>query len=128
MASTADGTVPWPVSRMTSVSGWAALCAGEDLQAVHVVHHQVGDDGVEVLFLDDPGAVAAGGGHAAVETGPPQALGHGFGVGSVVVDDQDLDRGRRRAVAPLSAPEAEGEDEAVIPLMIPHRGGLEPAP
>ena len=45
-----------------------------------------------------PGALAAGGGHAAAEADPLEALGHGLGVGPIVVDDQHLGRRRGRAV------------------------------
>ena len=105
---------------MTSVSGWCFFGPGEDPQAVDVVHHQVGDDDVEVLFLDDAGAVAAGGGHAAVEADPLQALGDGLGVGLIVVDDQHLAGGAWCAVAAAVGTGAEGDDEGVMPLMIPH--------
>ena len=45
------------------------------------------------------GAVAAGGGHAAVKTDPLEALGDGLGVGPIIVDDQHFAGGSRCAVA-----------------------------
>ena len=104
--------------------GLVGLRPGEDAQAVDVVHHQVGDDDVEVLLLDDAGRLAAGGGHAAAEADPLEALGHGLGVGPVVVDDQHLGWGRRRASAPPSAVEWATGDAGVILLMITHAGTL----
>ena len=52
IASTALGTVAWPVTRITSASGSVLAGAAEDLHAVDVVHHQVGDDDVERVGLD----------------------------------------------------------------------------
>ena len=78
--------------------GLGTLGPFEDLQAVDVVHLQIGENGVEFPLFDEPGAFAAGSGHAAAEPGPIEAFGHGFGVGLVVVDDQHFGRrtcGRR---------------------------------
>ena len=61
--------------------GLVGLRPGEDAQAVDVVHHQIGDDDVEGRLLDQLRPFGAGGGHAAVEAHPLEALGHGLGVG-----------------------------------------------
>ena len=68
--------------------GQLALGLGQDLQAADPIHDQVGDDDVEGLFLDQPQALAAAGGHDALVADPLEALGHGVGVGFIVVDHQ----------------------------------------
>ena len=78
--------------------GLGVFCPFQDLQAVDVVHLQVGKDGVEIPLFDQPGAFAAGGGHRAAEPDAIEAFGHGFGVDLVVVDDEHFGRricGRR---------------------------------
>jgi len=71
--------------------GQLALGLGQDLQAADAVHDQVGQDDVEVLLLDQPQGIAAGGGHDALVADALQALGHGLGVRLVIVNDQDAD-------------------------------------
>ncbi len=75
--------------------GQGLLGAGQDLQPVDVVHHQVGDDDVERLLLDQLGPLRAGGGHGAVVADALQAFGDGLGVRGVVVDDQHANVARR---------------------------------
>ena len=62
----------------------------QDGQAVQVRHLQIGQDDVEIFLGQQAGAGRAAGGHGAFVTDPFQALGHGFGVETIVVDDQDF--------------------------------------
>ncbi len=87
--------MPWPVTRITSASGRSSLARFENGQAVQVVHHQVGDDDVELLLLDLLGSGSCRWWRLALVADPFQALGHGFGQGLFVVDDQHA-HGRRR--------------------------------
>ncbi len=92
MAVTAEGIVPWPVTRITSASGSFSLVLARICQPVDVVHHQVGDHDVEGVLLDQLDPLRAAGGHGAVVADSLQTLGHGLGVGRLVVDDQHANR------------------------------------
>ena len=63
----------------------------EDLHAINIVHHQVGNDNVVAPLLDLPRPLGAGGSDRTDVADPFQALGHRLGVGFVVVDEDNLD-------------------------------------
>ena len=70
IASTALGTEAWPVTMITSASGRQLLGAGQQLHAVDVVHHQVGDDDVVGVLFDLPSPLRSGGGDTARDSRP----------------------------------------------------------
>ena len=78
------------------------LRLAQNRQAVQVRHLQIGQDDVEFVLGDEPGAFRAAGGDGAFVADPFEALGHGFGVERLVVDDQDFQAfaglARRRGV------------------------------
>ena len=92
MAVTAVLIVSWPVEDHDLGVGHLLLGLVQDVEAADLVHHEVGQDDVEVLLLDEPEALAAAGGDHALVADAFEALGHGVGVGLVIVDDQDADR------------------------------------
>ena len=64
----------------------------QHFEAADVVHHQVGDDDVELFLFELLQAFGAAAGGDAVEADPFQTVGHRQGVRLVVVDDQHRDR------------------------------------
>ena len=71
--------------------GQLALGLGQDLHPADPFHDEVGDDDVEDLLLDQAQGLVAAGRDDAFVADPPEALGHGDGVGLLVIDHQDAD-------------------------------------
>ena len=68
--------------------------AGQNLHAIDVVHHQIGDDDVERIGFDLPRAFGAARGDNALIADLRQALFHGPRQRLVVIDDQHANRRR----------------------------------
>ena len=75
--------------------GQVVLGRAQNLQAVDVVHHQVGDDDVELLLRELLEPLGSRGRRRAGKADPLQAVGHGQGVRLIVVDNQHAARGFR---------------------------------
>ena len=71
--------------------GQLALGLGQDLQPTDAVHDEVGDDDIERLFLDQPQAHAPTCSHDALVADAREALGHGIGMGFIVVNHKYTD-------------------------------------
>ena len=90
-----DGRIDRTVAGQQNYLGVGQLFfrLAQNCQAVDVGHPQVGNDDVECVAFDERGPADARVGHRTlVSSQALQAVGHGLGMGFVVVDNQDTHR------------------------------------
>ncbi|GIW78682.1 MAG: hypothetical protein KatS3mg105_0489 [Gemmatales bacterium] len=88
-------TLDIPVSGNEDDFGIGQLLFGfaQKLQAVQVLHFEVGQNDIEIFLLDELGPFEAAGGDNALVADARQALGHGFGMKFLIVYDEDSQAG-----------------------------------